>query len=214
MSGESSRGRTNMKKTIAIGCALILAASACGTPAGDGGDENASVSPETTMQSADADAPASAQSGASSATTTTTSSTSTTPAKAPTTTRASSGSAGASGSSTSEGGEDGIEVEGGGDDAVTGQVPTHLMDQVFAHAQDHTGVAASAMTVLRAESVTWPDGSLGCPEPGMSYTQALVPGYWVELSVDDAVLDYRLSERGGIKLCESGGSVPSARDDS
>jgi hypothetical protein len=24
--------------------------------------------------------------------------------------------------------------------------------------------------------VTWPDGSLGCPQPGMAYTQALVPG--------------------------------------
>ncbi len=87
------------------------------------------------------------------------------------------------------------------------------MDQVFAHAQDHTGVAASAMTVLRAEAVTWPDGSLGCPDPGMQYTQALVPGYWVEISVGEEVLDYRLSERGGLKLCESGGLIPSPRDD-
>jgi hypothetical protein len=25
----------------------------------------------------------------------------------------------------------------------------------------------------------WNDGSLGCPEPGMMYTQALVNGYWL-----------------------------------
>ena len=96
---------------------------------------------------------------------------------------------------------------------MTGQVPTHLMDQVFAHAVSHTGVSASTMTVLRAESVTWPDGSLGCPEPGVQYTQALVPGYWVEIAVGDETLDYRLSEQGGMKLCETGGLIPSPRDD-
>lgn len=31
--------------------------------------------------------------------------------------------------------------------------------------------------------VTWNDGSLGCPEPGMNYTQALVPGYEIEFQV-------------------------------
>ena len=61
------------------------------------------------------------------------------------------------------------------------------MDQIFSHAAGHTGVSVSDMTVLRAESVTWPDGSLGCPEPGMQYTQALVPGYWVEIAVGDEV---------------------------
>ena len=35
------------------------------------------------------------------------------------------------------------------------------------------------MTVVQVEEVTWPDGSLGCPQPGMAYTQALVPGYRV-----------------------------------
>jgi len=28
-----------------------------------------------------------------------------------------------------------------------------------------------------AEEVAWSDGAIGCPEPGMYYTQALVPGY-------------------------------------
>ena len=37
--------------------------------------------------------------------------------------------------------------------------------------------AASAVVLTRAEQVTWPDGSLGCPEPGRSYSQALIAGF-------------------------------------
>jgi hypothetical protein len=52
--------------------------------------------------------------------------------------------------------------------------------------------------------VTWSDGSLGCPKPGMLYTQALVPGYRVKLKVGSEVWDYHASERGGVVLCPPG----------
>jgi hypothetical protein len=38
------------------------------------------------------------------------------------------------------------------------------------------GIGAGEVTVVSATEVTWSDGSLGCPEPGMNYTQALVEG--------------------------------------
>ena len=38
-----------------------------------------------------------------------------------------------------------------------------------------TGLAPEALELVSAESVTWPDGSLGCPQPGLLYTQVLVP---------------------------------------
>ncbi len=38
------------------------------------------------------------------------------------------------------------------------------------------GVGAGEVTVVSSTEVTWSDGSLGCPEPGMNYTQALVEG--------------------------------------
>jgi len=47
------------------------------------------------------------------------------------------------------------------------------------------GFSADDLTVLSAEPVTWPDGSLGCPEPGGMYTQALVPGYRITVSTPD-----------------------------
>jgi hypothetical protein len=49
---------------------------------------------------------------------------------------------------------------------------------------ERTGRSESEIEVARFESVTWSDGSIGCPEPGMSYTQALVPGFRIELVVD------------------------------
>lgn len=97
--------------------------------------------------------------------------------------------------------------------AGTGEVPDDLMASVLADAETRTGLDRSDMTVLRAEAVTWQDGSLGCPEPGMSYTQALVDGYWVELVADGETLDYRLSSDGGVKFCAGGGSEPLPRSD-
>ena len=58
--------------------------------------------------------------------------------------------------------------------------------------------------VVRAEAVTWNDGSLGCPEAGQSYTQALVDGYRLILEVDGERYDYRVGNAASVKLCEGG----------
>ena len=59
-----------------------------------------------------------------------------------------------------------------------------------ADAADRTGAAPEDIEVLTAERLEWADGSLGCPEPGMMYTQALVPGYRVVVAAGDEVLHY------------------------
>jgi len=46
------------------------------------------------------------------------------------------------------------------------------------------------ITVIDAEFVTWPNSALGCPEPDMMYTQALVPGYRIRLRADGALHHY------------------------
>ena len=58
-------------------------------------------------------------------------------------------------------------------------VPQSLLDQMLDEASNLSSVPVDQLTIERAEAVTWNDGSLGCPEPGMMYTQALVDGYWV-----------------------------------
>jgi len=55
--------------------------------------------------------------------------------------------------------------------------------------------------LVSAESVTFTDGSLGCAEPGQSYTQALIDGLRVIVEVDGARYDYRQGEGAALKLC-------------
>lgn len=52
------------------------------------------------------------------------------------------------------------------------------------------GVDDAAVRVVSHDEVTWPDGSIGCPQPGMVYTQALVPGRRLVLEVDGEQASY------------------------
>ena len=40
------------------------------------------------------------------------------------------------------------------------------------------------------EEVTWPNGSIGCPQEGMSYTQALVSGFRIILVYENVAYHY------------------------
>ncbi len=91
---------------------------------------------------------------------------------------------------------------------ITGEVPPDVMDAVRARLAADTGLDASAALVKVAEEVEWPDGSLGCPEPGQLYTQAIVPGYRVVLVLDGREYDYRIAARSGtIRPCEGVGPI-------
>lgn len=105
----------------------------------------------------------------------------------------------------SEGTEPTPTAEG---DLMTGQVPEDLMTGIIADVVERTGATQSQLTLVRAESAIWNDGSLGCPLPGQSYTQALVNGYWVVLEYAGSEYDYRASS-SSFRLCEGGGSPPS-----
>ena len=48
---------------------------------------------------------------------------------------------------------------------------------------DRTGVELADIAIVGYAEVTWPDGSLGCPQPGRMYSQALVPGEQLVLRV-------------------------------
>jgi hypothetical protein len=87
--------------------------------------------------------------------------------------------------------------------ALVGEVPAEVMDPILAAAAERAGVAREELEVIRAEQVTWSDGSLGCPEPGQMYTQALVDGYHVVIVAGDDELDYRVGSAGSFRVCES-----------
>jgi hypothetical protein len=87
---------------------------------------------------------------------------------------------------------------------VTGETPASLLEDILADVVERTGVAREAVVIIRDQAVMWSDGSLGCPQPGVFYTQALVPGYRVVLQVSEVEYDYRASERGYFLLCQGG----------
>jgi hypothetical protein len=94
------------------------------------------------------------------------------------------------------------------DAPVTGEVPESTLEAVRQQlAVDAPGADLASATVVRAEAVEWSDGSLGCPEPGMLYTQAITPGYQVVISVDGVEYDYRATEAGQVRLCETPGPI-------
>lgn len=63
---------------------------------------------------------------------------------------------------------------------------------------------AAQLRVTLAEAVTWPDGSLGCPQPGRQYAQVLVEGYRIRIGAGTATLEYHASVRGQPFLCPEG----------
>ena len=69
-----------------------------------------------------------------------------------------------------------------------------------------------APTLISAEHVTWPDGSLGCPMPGRVYTMALVRGYRIRIRSGADELDYHAGERGVPFLCPAGRATSPAPD--
>ncbi len=76
-----------------------------------------------------------------------------------------------------------------------------VIEKALADAEQRTGLPRHQLKVESAESVTWPDGSLGCPEPGMAYAQALVPGFRVKIRAAGELLDYHAGRGGTPTLC-------------
>lgn len=64
------------------------------------------------------------------------------------------------------------------------------------------------ITVVRTSEQHWPDGSLGCPQPGRMYTQAIVPGYLVILRAAGKEYAYHADRRGGFIVCDQAQRQP------
>lgn len=72
-----------------------------------------------------------------------------------------------------------------------------LVEQAKADLANKLNVQAASIQVVEAESVEWPDGSLGCPKPGIMYIQMVTPGTMIRLQYAGKIYEYH-----------SGGSRP------
>ena len=91
---------------------------------------------------------------------------------------------------------------------VKGEVPQGILEAILKEVAALARVGPEQVAIARAESVVWSDGSLGCPEPGMAYTQALVNGYWVIVEAAGKKYDFRVGSGGSFFLCPPGQGQP------
>jgi len=76
-------------------------------------------------------------------------------------------------------------------------------EQAKAALAGQLGVDPSQVTLVSSDEVTWRDGSLGCPEPGMRYTQALIPGTRTILEVAGRRYHYHSGGQRAPFRCEN-----------
>lgn len=92
-----------------------------------------------------------------------------------------------------------------GDDMADDDQQQHspVIQAAIADLARRLGVAEAEIQLVSHRSVTWSDGSIGCPEPGMMYTQALVDGSLTILAVDGVEYSYHAGGNQDPFLCEN-----------
>jgi hypothetical protein len=97
-----------------------------------------------------------------------------------------------------------------GDIQMTPSLPTpadpaasQLVNQARNDLAHKLGISAEQITVSSAEAVTWSDSSLGCPQPGMAYTQVLTSGYLILLEAAGKTYEYHTNRDTYVIFCEN-----------
>ena len=70
-------------------------------------------------------------------------------------------------------------------------LPASVIEPVVAEISRLSGVPVAEVAIVSAEAVTFPDGSLGCPVPGMAYNQMVTDGYKIVANAGGTTYDYR-----------------------
>jgi len=84
-------------------------------------------------------------------------------------------------------------------------LPASVIAPIVADAARRAGVPVDQVTVIYAHAQTFPDGSLGCPLPGMAYPQIVTDGYRVVVEAGGVQYDYR-GTGGAFRWCDHSAS--------
>lgn len=66
------------------------------------------------------------------------------------------------------------------------------------HLAQRLGIEVQRVYLASLERVTWPDTSLGCPQPGQQYAQVQTPGYKFLLDTPEGAFAYAADESGRV----------------
>lgn len=80
-------------------------------------------------------------------------------------------------------------------------------DAAKADLAQRLNVSLDSISVLDHVEKTWRDGSLGCPRPGMSYKQVLIPGSQLVLGVDGQRYYYHAGGHRDYFFCTQPGAA-------
>ncbi|MGL5819286.1 MAG: hypothetical protein ACRCYR_17110 [Phycicoccus sp.] len=85
-------------------------------------------------------------------------------------------------------------------------MPASVLDRpeveaAVADAAERAGVATAQVVPATYQRVTWNDGSLGCPQKGLSYTQAEVEGEVLVVRAGGSMLQYHARAGGPFVHC-------------
>jgi hypothetical protein len=78
-----------------------------------------------------------------------------------------------------------------------------IIAQAQADLAQRLAIPVDQVEFVEAQSVTWPDNSLGCPQPGMAYLQVQVDGLLIRLRATDRLYEYHGGGNRPPFLCET-----------
>jgi hypothetical protein len=82
-----------------------------------------------------------------------------------------------------------------------------LVKQAELDLAERLSIPSQQIDVLEARSVVWPDGGLGCPEPGLAYTQVPREGVLIRLRTGGRLYSYHGGSGTPPLLCERATTV-------
>lgn len=91
--------------------------------------------------------------------------------------------------------ENAKSIQSDGTVAALAAAQVSVADIAAAALAESLEVPVSLITVDSVRAVTWPDGSIGCPEPGVGYAQVLTPGHKITLRAEGKI--YVMHEANG-----------------
>ena len=94
-----------------------------------------------------------------------------------------------------------VSTVGLGPSQGTTDLPASIIDPVVDEIARVAGATPAEVVVVSGDAVTFPDGGLGCPEPGMAYTQVQVDGYKIVAVANGTTYDYRGTGAGMFRRC-------------
>lgn len=78
-----------------------------------------------------------------------------------------------------------------------------LIEKAREDLAERLSIEISQISLLEAREVTWPNASLGCPQPGMAYADVLTPGFLIILKANALAFEYHASRESEVFYCEN-----------